>query len=820
MEADRLRGVAWSCAASAPGAVDAPAGLDAAGLTWISAPVPGTVAGAHRDAGLPVPQDIESVDWWYRGHASGAAGAATLIADGLATAATVWVNGEPVIDSTSMFRRHEAPVVLTGDDEIVVRFAALTPLVAQKRPRPRWRTTLLPQQGLRWWRTSLWGRLPVLHGAQTIVGPWRGLRIVGTGPRVLRRTIDVRPDGGGALVGVRIALAGASAASTVVLRSGDHAATLAVDADGVASGTLALPGLARWWPHTHGAQPLAPLALDVDGTTLDLGRIGLRTVEADTRDDGFALRVNGEPVFCRGGCWIPLDAVGLAEDPAAVRAALAQMRDGGMNMVRVTGTGVYETAAFWDACDELGLLVWQDLMIANVDPPEDPDFIAELDAEVDDLLDAVQGRPSVAVLCGGSEIEQQAAMLGLPEERRTLPVLTEHVPARVGAALPGVPWLSSSPTGGSRPFRPDVGIAHWFGVGAYLLPLAAVESAGVRFASECLALSNPPEPVTVDEVFGGAPVAGHHPAWKAAIPRDAGASWDFEDVRDHYVREIFDVDPTTERWRDPDRALDLGRAAVALAMEHVFTAWRDPASGCAGGIVLTQRDLVAGAGWGLVDVFGRPKAPWYALRQVLAPFALLIRDHGLAGLRAVVVNDTDSDWSGTLEVNAWSRAAVPTESGAGDVHVPARGSLTVDLEDVVGGFRDLGYAYKFGAPVHDVVAVVLRDAAGTAVRTRVHLPLGARRPAEPDLGLRGEVTLTDGGPVVDISTERLAQLVRIEAPGWIAEDSYLTLPPGGQARVRLRPDPHAPGDLPVRGELRALNLDGRAVLKQAGGAAS
>src|SRR6185312_10455067 len=111
-----------------------------------------------------------------------------------------------------------------------------------------------------------------------------------------------------------------------------------------------------------------------------------------------------------------LDAVKLAATPDALREAIAQVCAAGMNMLRVGGTMVYEDEAFHDALDECGILLWQDLMFANMDYPEDEAFVAGVLVEVDQQLARLQGRPSLAVVCGNSEVEQQAAMSAAARE--------------------------------------------------------------------------------------------------------------------------------------------------------------------------------------------------------------------------------------------------------------------------------------------------------------------------------------------------------------------------------------------------------------------
>ena len=190
-------------------------------------------------------------------------------------------------------------------------------------------------------------------------------------------------------------------------------------------GSLRVPDAERWWPHTHGEPALHAVRLLLgDEPAVEARPAGFRQLEAvppggSAERDGIALRVNDVPVFARGAVWTPADPVGLAADAATVRAVLERVRDAGMNMLRVCGLCTYEDAVFHDLCDELGILVWQDLMFANFDYPyEDPAFREQVDLELDAVLGDLAGRPSLAVVCGNSEVEQQVAMLGLDPAHR------------------------------------------------------------------------------------------------------------------------------------------------------------------------------------------------------------------------------------------------------------------------------------------------------------------------------------------------------------------------------------------------------------------
>ena len=131
----------------------------------------------------------------------------------------------------------------------------------------------------------------------------------------------------------------------------------------------------------------------------------------------------------------------------------------------------------------------------------------------------------------------------------------------------------------------------------------------------------------------------HDPRWKARVPRDAGAAWDFEDVRDYYLRELYEVDPPRLRYERPQRYLMLSRAVVAELMSSVFAEWRRAGSTCAGGLVWQLQDLLPGAGWGIVDACVRPKSAWHALRDVWQPLQVLLSDEGLNGLHVHLINE-------------------------------------------------------------------------------------------------------------------------------------------------------------------------------------
>lgn len=815
----------WELASSPPGL---PA--DGVVLTWRPALVPGTVASSLEALGewsFARPRDFDADVWWYRcrfdAPSADTRARVFLGFEGLATHAEVSLNGAPLLRSTNMFTRQErdvTPLLRATDNTLLIRFEALDTVLRVKRPRPRWKTRLVTQQQLRWVRTTLLGRMPGWSPPVAPVGPWRPVwleqRLHADVAPVSLRTTLARDHSARASCAVSIhPFEWSETPTSAVLTLGSTHLPLKLQSESCESGLLfvgegPVSGVEPWWPHTHGAQPLYEAWVEigfVGGYRLEVpcGRVAFRSIEASTGDGGFELRVNGEPIFARGACWTTLDIVTLAGTEERYREALQLARDAGMNMLRVSGTHVYETEIFYRLCDELGLLVWQDFMFANMDyPVQDAEFDAEVRAEVTQLLQWLGGHACLAVLCGNSEVEQQAAMLGLPRESWRSSLFSELIPQLCAAFAAGVPYVSSTPTGGLLPFHVDQGVAHYYGVGAYLRPLEDARRSNVRFASECLAFAQIPENATVERVVPGGQAIFHSPAWKERVPRDNGASWDFEDVRDHYLRLLFRVDPTSLEFHDAERYLALSRVVPGELMLQVFCEWRRAASSCAGGLVWFYRDHWPGAGWGVVDSEGRPKAAYYYLKRALAPQMVAFADEGLNGLWIHIHNEAVQPLQAELRFSAWKDGEVLVLSGSRHVQLPGRGQQAIAVESLLEHFADTTYAYRFGPPVFHVAAVELLDSeTGRRVGCAYHFPVGLPVERESaELGLEGRLLREGEDWFAAVRTKRFAQSIALDVPGFVCEDNYFHLGPEMEAQVRLRATEEARGK---QGTAQALN---------------
>ncbi|HEX2863334.1 MAG TPA: glycoside hydrolase family 2 TIM barrel-domain containing protein, partial [Deinococcales bacterium] len=443
---------------------------------WLPAEVPGSLAWDLLRAGEATDpyweldsRRLEWVEnrWWvYAREVSVPAdftGRLTLAFDGVDCGASAWLDGEEVGEWTSMF----APVRLDVTGRM--RPGESHRLAVVVGPPPREWPQIGRTSGVRsfkprmnyWWDFST--RLVNL-------GLWRPVRLECSGPARLEELwVQAAPDGAGALISVR---AQADGTGPVALRARildpEGREILRLETDATGPGELKvvgrLPEARLWQPNGLGQASLytAEVTLLADGEPSDFERrrFGIRSVSlaqnpwppAGAAPGArvplpYTLVVNGRPLFMKGVNWTPPDLMyGRADLPERVRHLLTLARDSGVNLVRVNACGLIETPEFYEACDKLGLLVWQEFLqtssgVDNI-PPDDPDFLAVLEAEARAAVRLRRGHASLAVWCGGNELtdaNRAPATLDSPNLAQLARVVAEEDGTR--------PFVPCSPSG-------------------------------------------------------------------------------------------------------------------------------------------------------------------------------------------------------------------------------------------------------------------------------------------------------------------------------------------------------------------------------------
>lgn len=817
----------WLCCAHRPGAITNPAQLSGLPSEWLPAVAPCTVAStlaANQRWSFEHPPDIDADDWWFATSFQARTGhgqhRAYLTFDGLASLAEVWLNGELLLTTDNMFRSYSVDVStkLRLENELIIGFRSITESLKGKRPRPRWKTNLVNHQQLRWHRTSLQGRIPGWSPPAPAIGPWRSVRLE-TGP-ITAQSVTIRPhlDGSVGVVSLEGHFLSASPVQRATLRVGAHVESLQVERDVTGysiRGKVRVSNVRVWTPHTHGQPALYDCELILETSDsqdrIVCDPVGFRKVDA-TLSDKFEVQVNDLPIYCRGACWTVSDILTLTGSAEQLRHDLTLARDAGVNMLRVGGTMIYESDTFYRLCDELGIMVWQDFMFANMDyPVEDESFRHNLATEVTEQLRRLSKHACVVVYCGNSEIEQQAAMLGMPRELWTNNWFAQELPDLCQRFHPGTSYVPSTPTGGVLPFQPNTGLTHYYGVGAYLKPVSDVRQSDVKFTPECLGFANVPEASTIEAITQGGHAVMHDARWKRRIPRDIGAGWDFEDVRDHYLRELFHVDPVQLRSWDTPKYLQLSRLVSGEMMQRAFSEWRSSHSNNRGGLVWFYKDLWPAAGWGIIDSTGTPKAAYYFLKRVWNNRQLTITDEGLNGLHLHLVNEMTEACNGTVEVTLLKEPNVIVARQEIAVRVDGRGQRTLTADEILGGFYDVSYAYRFGPPHHDIVVVTWFDSERRVISEAFHFI--HRSVPKPDRS----VTLQSSGRMIDdkryqitLQSDRFLHAVTVNAKGFLPDDNYFHLSPERPKTVSFRATAGAPPAF--KALIEAMNMESSQVV--------
>ncbi|MFO7959041.1 MAG: glycoside hydrolase family 2 protein [Candidatus Brocadiia bacterium] len=687
--------------------VDVAEATDAA-EDWIDAEVPGCV---HMDLmradRIPDPfygfndeevQWVADENWLYRTTFDASPDMLTmervdLVCRGLDTFGTVVLNGTTVGEADNMFRtwRWDVTELLEeeGNELIVlfesprVRGAALSDADGEglsARSTPARAYTRKAQYASGW----DWG--PDLNTS----GIWQPVYLEGIEGARLR---DVwahanweDPDNPVIHVEADVeALADGSAQMKALLTDGAPVAEAAASAD-LTTGPNTLTASFRvedprlWWPRGAGPQELYTLTVEVeidDQTLTRTRRIGLRRVELvrekDDEGESFVLHINGEPIFCRGANWIPSDNFLPRLTDADYEDLLHMAADANMNMLRVWGGGIYEQDRFYELCDELGIMVWQDFMLACAAYPEHlDDFRANVEHEAEEQVRRLRNHPSIVLWCGNNECQWHYGEGGGDHESLCEQVL----PALCARLDPTRPYWPGSPYGGEEPNDPHCGDQHFWSTWWRWWKPESMRGFPGRFLSE-FGLQAPPAPETVRLYI---PSSGHH--MQSRVMEHHNRAMEGTERIFRYLAAQFRVPCEFED------TVYLMQLAQAEGIKTGVDYWRGRKFLTAGALFWQFNDCWPVTSWSCVDCEHRPKALYHYARRFFSPVCPVI-ECGDGEWSVRVINDRLRPFKGEL---VWGVGRVtgdqlwsdrrPLEIPANDVaETEARGSAEQGLSD-------------------------------------------------------------------------------------------------------------------------------------------
>ena len=406
-----------------------------------------------------------------------------------------------------------------------------------------------------------------------------------------------------------------------------------------------------WWPNGYGAQPLYDLEVTISGQKLKK-RIGFRDLKLVTKEDerglGFKFCVNGVDVFAKGANWIPCDAMPLRQTRSVVEDLLNSAVEANMNMLRVWGGGQYESDDFYDLCDEMGILVWQDFMFACSLYPGDDDFLQSVEREARYQVDRLKDHPSIVLWCGNNEIAWAWHNWGwkdkYPEEvykedynklfHKVLPAVCQELdPSRYY-------WPSSPGDGDTLPGRGQgygSGDNHFWDVWHGGKDFSAFEDNIGRFMSD-YGMQSFPDLKTVDLFCD----QGQQDLESDIIKSHQKASLGNGNV-EKYVDMYF---PKPKNFRS---FVMVTQIMAGEAIKRAVEAHRRAMPYCMGSLYWQLNDCWPVASWSSLDYYGNWKALHYYAREFFSPVLLSVLEKD-DNINLFVVNDGEGVEHAELEM--------------------------------------------------------------------------------------------------------------------------------------------------------------------------
>ena len=540
-----------------------------------------------------------------------------------------------------------------------------------------------------------------------------------------------------------------------------------------------------WWPHTHGKPYLYTLTLEVrQGVILlDMQRfkVGFRKIEHVTLDETtgearFAFKINNRQIYLRGAGWAPLEGMSHVWDRQRSDRQIALGKQANMNLFRMWAEGSIPPSHWYEACDEQGILVWQDLYFGyGISPFHEPDFRANAEAEIADTIKRLRNHPSIFLWVGGNE-----NLMGWEFAQGYGPIPNRHfnesaMPALVRQHDPTRPFHPSSPWGGPYSNYPLRGDWHDYTT-LNFVPLSSVP----LFNSELCRVSPPPVPsmrryMTDAELWpAGFEFAVDRPG-KIAWPdmweyRSAGSAWD----------KIGAI----ERFCDPQNPEDLVRVLgtahgdnwqqrVEQQRRGTLLGMPDGNRRCWGSMVWRLNDAWPITYMSAIDYYLEPKICYYYLKRAFSS-VLVSFEQTADKIFVWVINDSAEPVAGTLTLTKMDFQGKQSETLSRYVHVnPGEAERCLDatpLRTIVKNRECLTAELNGHIVTHLVNA-----------ERYLHLP-----PATLDVKVLDDE--------IEIVTDVFVRQVTLAFPGVtgaVFEDNFFDMVPAQKRRIRIHHDPGA-----------------------------
>ncbi len=638
--------------------------------------------------------------------------------EGIDTLADLYLNGTLIGSVHNMHRTWEFDVktlLKAGDNVLSAVFHSPTEYIREKYAQKRLDGTSDAMRGFPYLRKAHcmfgWDWGPRLPGA----GFWRPVSLVAYDvARIDSAYITQRHEDGIVELNTRVELQSASATNFVYGDSGalllkaepelrelsvkvqilDPKGRMVAQGDGKSPIRIENPQL--WWPAGFGEQPLYTMQVFLlrEGEVMDswTRKIGLRTMEMSTEKDSygekFAHKVNGVEIFAMGGDYIPEDNLIARTSPERTRRLLEDARAANFNSIRVWGGGYYPEDWFYDACDELGLIVWQDFMFACAVYDLSEDFEENIIAEIKDNVKRLRHHASLGLWCGNNEMElfvKQGEWVNSPKEQSDYVKMYEYIfPKLLKEYDPATFYWPASPSSGGcfdEPNDENRGDVHYWDVWHGNKPITEYRKFHFRYLSEFGFQAFPS--VKTIETFTLPEDRNIYSYVMEKHQRNAAANGKISS----YMAQTYLYPTSFDRIVYASQLLQA--QAIRYGVEH-FRRWRGR---CMGTVIWQLNDCWPVASWSSVDYYGRWKALHYYAKRFFAPVLLSCEEEGILtqdtnpnaepyevikSVRFNVSNETMQDRDVTVEWQLRDAVGEVKAYVEEKIHVPALSAVWLD----------------------------------------------------------------------------------------------------------------------------------------------
>jgi beta-mannosidase len=406
--------------------------------------------------------------------------------------------------------------------------------------------------------------------------------------------------------------------------------------------TISVPyetkGMKLWQPNGSGEANLydfkIKLSKDLNNIDVKDIRIGLRTIELiqekDEKGKSFYFKVNGNPLYIKGTNWIPGDSFSPRMTKEKYQKLIKDTKDANMNMIRIWGGGIYEDDEFYKACDENGILVWQDFMFAGSFYPADEAFLNNVKEEVKDQVNRLQNHPSIALWCGNNEIDEAIVNWGYQKQFKyskndSLQVWKDYkklfhdvIPNALAENLKSdknIYWPSSPSIGWGHKESLTEGDSHYWGVWWGEQPFEIYNEKVGRFMSE-YGFQGTPGLETTKSMFSGTPDLNLQNATIKAHEKHA-RGWD---IINEYLKRDYKIPTDFVQYNYVSQLLQ------ARGMQIAIEAHRRAKPYNMGTLYWQLNDCWPVVSWSSIDYLGNWKAFHYQAKRSFEPVLVSITE--------------------------------------------------------------------------------------------------------------------------------------------------------------------------------------------------